>query len=119
MTILTPIPEGLQTKYLRETESTVLPSIRREGKNAVFPAFVRAETRRDPNGENEQTMYHYFDVPVLYAGQDLNNYDGFAKRSYADIRRFFYGSTDAQNEMRDDELWEAHRSAVRTAFPKP
>lgn len=119
MTVLSEIPEGLQVKYLRETESTVLPEIRREGKNVVFPAFVRETRRQDPNGENEQTMYHYYDVPVLYSGQNLKDYAGFARRSYAEIRRFFYGSAAAQNEMRDDNLWDAHREAVRTAFPKP
>ena len=49
---------------------------------------------------------------------NLDDDEAFAIASYAAIRKFFYGSPDVQNELRDDFIWEAHRQAVRSAFPK-
>lgn len=110
------IPAGFQKKYFRESESETVPVIRREGMNVIFPAMIRSETRIID--EEQRMVYRYFEVPVPYTGQNLDDDEAFAIASYAAIRKFFYGSPDVQNELRDDFIWEAHRQAVRSAFPK-
>ena len=52
-----------------------------------------------------------------YKGQPLTP-DRFPVVAYAYIRKFFYGTMEMQAELRDDNLWEAHRQSIRTAFPK-
>lgn len=116
MNIISALPQGFQKKYFRETESETAPQIRRQGMRILFPAFIRMQTVSVQN--EERTVYHYFQVPVTYTGQDLSDYEAFAITSYAAIRKFFYGPPDVQNELRDDFIWEAHRQSVRSAFPK-
>lgn len=111
------LPAGFHAEYFRETESDTAPEIRREGMTVYFPAFVRATTNE--NDEYGITVtYRYFDVSIPFAGQDLTNEDEFAFANYAAIRKFFYGTQEMQAELRDDFVWEAHRQAVRSAFPK-
>ena len=111
------LPAGFHPEFFRETESFTAPEIRREGMTVYFPAFVRAITNK--NDEDGITvMYRYFDVPIPFTGQDLTNKDEFAFANYAAIRKFFYGTQEMQAELRDDFVWEAHRQAVRSAFPK-
>lgn len=111
------LPAGFHPEFFRETESFTAPEIRREGMTVYFPAFVRAITNK--NDEDGITvMYRYFDVPIPFTGQDLTNKDEFAFVNYAAIRKFFYGTQEMQAELRDDFVWEAHRQAVRSAFPK-
>lgn len=111
------LPAGFHPEFFRETESFTAPEIRREGMTVYFPAFVRAITNE--NDEYGITVtYRYFDVPVPFTGQDLTNEDEFAFVNYAAIRKFFYGTQEMQAELRDDFVWEAHRQAVRSAFPK-
>lgn len=111
------LPAGFHPEFFRETESFTAPEIRREGMTVYFPAFVRVITNKtDEDGIT--VMYRYFDVPVPFTGQDLTNEDEFAFVNYAAIRKFFYGSQEMQAELRDDFVWEAHRQAVRSAFPK-
>lgn len=110
------IPKGLQTYFLNETESEERPIIRREGANIIIPILIREETKTDESGE--KTIFRFFDVETPYTGQDIENYDKCLIQSYAAIRSFLYGSPAAQSEMRDDKVWEAHRLAVRAAFPK-
>lgn len=111
------LPAGFHAEYFRETESDTAPEIRREGMTVYFPAFVRATTNEnDESGTT--TTYRYFDVPVPFTGQDLTDEDEFAFANYAPIRKFFYGTQEMQAELRDDFVWEAHRQAVRSAFPK-
>lgn len=111
------LPAGFHPEFFRETESFTAPEIRREGMTVYFPAFVRATTNE--NDEYGITVtYRYFDVPVPFTGQDLTNEDEFAFVNYAAIRKFFYGTQEMQAELRDDFVWEAHRQAVRSAFPK-
>ena len=105
---MTNIPTGFQTRYFTETESNVAPVIERDGANLIIPVFIRED------GET----FRYYRVPAKYIGQNLADYEQTVIKSYADIRRFFYGSASAQGEMRDDHVWEAHRQAVRSAFPK-
>lgn len=110
------IPKGLQTYFLNESEADERPVIRREGTNIIIPILIREETKTDESGE--KTIFRFFDVETPYTGQDTENYDKCLIQSYAAIRSFLYGSPAAQSEMRDDKVWEAHRLAVRAAFPK-
>lgn len=112
MSIITELPAGFHPEFFRESESDAMPVLRREGMTVYYPAFVRQEER------GGGTIYRYFEVPVPFAGQNLENADAFALASYAAIRKFFYGSQEMQAELRDDFVWEAHRQAVRSAFPK-
>ena len=112
MSIITELPAGFHPEFFRESESDAAPVLRREGMTVYYPAFVRQEAREGG------TVYRYFEVPVPFCGQDLEDAEAFALASYAAIRKFFYGSQEMQAELRDDFVWEAHRQAVRSAFPK-
>ncbi len=114
--MLNNIPPGLQTYFLNETESDELPVIRQEGKSLFIPIFIREITRTDESGE--RTAYRFFVVETEYKGQNTENYEKCLIQSYAAIRKFLYGEPAAQSEMRDNKCWEAHRLAVRAAFPK-
>lgn len=107
------VPVGFQTRYFHTTSASDYPQIVREGNLLIIPCFIEAEARED-GGEN----YTFYAAPVPFRGQDYSDYDKCVLKSWSDLRAFFYGSTSAQNEMRDDDLWEAHRQAVRTYFPK-
>ena len=106
-------PVGFQTRYFDTTSSSDYPVIVREGNLLTIPVFIEEEQRED-GGSN----YTFYAVPVPFRGQDYSDYDKCVLQSWSDIRAFFYGPTAAQNEMRDDHVWEAHRQAVRSAFPK-
>ena len=107
-TIIDTIPDGIAAGFLRETESSTLPAIRREGDVVIFPALVRFDG----------TTYHYFEVPCTFTGQDIEDYTKFALQSYAEIRRFFYGPVTAQLEQQLKGTFAQHQYAVRLAFPK-
>ena len=107
------VPVGFQTRYFHTTSASDYPVIVREGNMLIIPCFIEAEARED-GGEN----YTFYAVPVPFRGQDYSDYDKCVLKSWSDLRKFFYGSTAAQNEMRDDHVWEAHRQAVRSYFPK-
>ena len=111
------IPKGLQTYFLNETESEEHPVIRREGNNIIIPILIREETKTDESGA-EKMIFKFFEVETAYTGQNINDYDKCLIQSYAAIRKYLYGEPAVQSEMRDDDLWEAHRLAVRAAFPK-
>lgn len=100
--------QGIQTDFLIETESTIEPVIRREGKNIIVPALVRQD------GEN----YRYFEVPVPFTGQDIADYDKCCIQSYAELRQFFYGPVTVQLEQQLKGTFVEHQYAVRLAFPK-
>lgn len=108
----TNLPNGFQARYFVETESDAEPVIEREGTMLFVPVFIRQEQRDEGN------VFRYFRVPVRYTGQPVSDYEQTVLKSYSEIRRFFYGDSAAQAEMRDDNVWEAHRQAIRTAFPK-
>lgn len=110
------IPKGLQTYFLNETESEEYPVIRKEGANIIIPIFIREETKTDESGE--RAFFRFFEVETAYTGQDINNYEKCCIQSYAAIRKYLYGEPAAQSEMHDDKVWEAHRLAVKSAFPK-
>ena len=112
MGIITELPAGFHPEFFRESESDAMPVLRREGMTVYYPAFVRREERWGG------TIYRYFEVPVPFSGQNLADAEAFALASYAAIRKFFYGTQEMQAELRDDFVWEAHRQAVRSAFPK-
>jgi len=107
------VPVGFQTRYFDTTSSSDYPVIVREGNLLTIPVFIEEEQRED-GGSN----YTFYAVPVPFRGQDYSDYDKCVLQSWSDIRAFFYGPVAAQNEMRDDHVWEAHRQAVRSAFPK-
>ncbi len=106
----------MKTDFLVETQSDALPSLRRDGMNVIYPAFIREETIIDENGERKN--YRYFIVVIPFTGQPLDDDAAFEIAAYAELRKHFYGPQEAQAEMRDDHTWEAHRQAVRSAFPK-
>ena len=115
--MLKPIPANLQTDFLTETRSDALPTIIRDSDTVLYPAFIRAEESIDEGG-NVHTEYRFFIVPVPYTGQNIDDEEAFALESYAALRKHFYGPQEVQSELRDDKIWEAHRLAVRAAFPK-
>lgn len=117
MTTIDALPAGFQSQFFVQTETPDEPKIVKDGMVVHFPAFVRQETRTPEGGGEPTTVYVWFDVPVPYKGQPLTD-DRFQYAAYADLRKFFYGTQEMQAELKDDNLWEAHRQAIRTAFPK-
>ena len=115
MTIINALPAGFQSRFFQETESGEEPQIVLDGMTVLFPACIRRETKPQDEGE-PVTVYRYFVVPVPFKAQPFG--DKFQYAAYADLRKFFYGSQEMQAELKDDNLWEAHRQAIRTAFPK-
>ena len=90
--------------------------IRKEGNTIIIPIFIRETTKTDETGE--KTLFRFFEVETEHKGQSLTDYNKCCLQSYAAIRKYLYGDASAQGEMRDDKIWEAHRQAVRSAFPK-
>lgn len=107
------VPVGFQTRYFHSTSTADYPQIVREGNLLTVPCFISEEPRED-GGVN----YTFYAAVIPYRGQDYSDYDKCVLKSWSDLRAFFYGPVEAQNEMRDDHKWEAHRQAVRTWFPK-
>ena len=99
---------GIQTDFLKETESGTAPEIRREGKNIIIPVLIR----------KDGDVYRYFEVPVKYTGQDITDYDKCCIQSYAELRKFFYGPAEVQMEQQLKGTFAEHQYAVRLAFPK-
>ena len=99
------VPVGFQTRYFQTTSTADYPQTVRDGAFWVVPCFISEETN-----EEGVTNYTFYAATVPFRGTD--------KPSLSDLRAFFYGSQAAQSEMRDDHVWEAHRQAVRSAFPK-
>ena len=111
--MLKQIPNGFQARFFRETEGDELPKIETNSKMLIVPCFIRQFTRDDGT-----TGYKWFAAVIVPTGADTSDYDAFVQKSWSFLRKYFYGTPEAQNEMRDDNLWEAHRQAVRSAFPK-
>lgn len=112
MSLLSPVPAGFQSRYFREIEGDSIPEIYLADGKIYIPVFVREIVREDA------TLYAYFVAVIPYKGQNYSDYDTCLKQCYSEIRGFFYADFAAQSEMRDDATWEAHRQAVRSAFPK-
>ena len=108
MAIIENIPANLDTSFLKETESTIEPVVRREGARVIFPALIR----------KEGDTYRYFDIPCAYTGQDMSDYEKCKMQSYADLRRAFYGPVTVQLEQQLKGTFAKHQYAVRLAFPK-
>lgn len=120
MTKASRVPAGFQTRYFKFVKSETMPEIEVNGTTAYYPVFITEEVKAGNDGETEEEdrkVYHYLRVPVSYHGQP-RGYEEFARASYAEIRSYLYGSMEAQSEMRDDSTYEAHRQAVRSAFPR-
>lgn len=110
------IPANMKTDFLVETQSDALPTLQRDGANIIYPAFIREETIIDEGGERKN--YRYFIVVIPFTGQTLDDDAAFEIAAYAELRKHFYGPQEFQAELKDDKIWEAHRQAVRSAFPK-
>lgn len=110
------IPANMKTDFLVETQSDALPTLQRDGANIIYPAFIREETIIDEGGERKN--YRYFIVVIPFTGQPLDDAAAFEIAAYAELRKHFYGPQEFQAELKDDKIWEAHRQAVRSAFPK-
>ncbi len=93
------IPIYLQTYFMKEVESSTEPQIRRERDIFYIPVFVRQETTLATEDMPEMTVYHFFEVPVKFTGQDTSEYNKCCYQSYAALREYFYGSPAAQSEM--------------------
>ena len=106
------IPVGFQTRYFRELEGDVPPTIEKRGTTLFIPCFIRQEEREGV------PLYKWFTAEVPFRGQDFSDYDRCILQAAREIRAFFYSTPAAQGEMRDDATWEAHRQAVRSSFPK-
>ena len=106
----------MKTDFLVETQSDALPTLQRDGANVIYPAFIREETIIDEGGERKN--YRYFIVVIPFTGQPLDDDAAFEIAAYAELRKHFYGPQEFQAELKDDKIWEAHRQAVRSAFPK-
>ena len=106
----------MKTDFLVETQSDALPTLQRDGANIIYPAFIREETIIDEGGERKN--YRYFIVVIPFTGQPLDDDAAFEIATYAELRKHFYGPQEFQAELKDDKIWEAHRQAVRSAFPK-
>ena len=111
--MLTNIPNGFQARFFRETEGDNPPAIVSNGATLEIPCFVREITREDG-----ATAYRWFPATVPNNGQNTEDLETCMQKSWSSLRKYFYGPADVQNEMRDDSTWEAHRQAVRSAFPK-
>lgn len=111
--MLTNIPNGFQTRYFRETEGNSLPTITTNCAMLLVPCFIRQFTRDDGT-----TGYKWIYAIIVPTGVDTSDYDTFIEKSWSFLRKYFYSTPEAQSEMRDDDVWEAHRQAVRSAFPK-
>lgn len=107
-TPITDIPAGIALQYPEE-RGEEQPRAHLEGGEIIFPAFVR----QDEGG------YVWIPVPVPYKGQDLDDYDKLKKQCYAELRRFFYGTTAQQLELQYKGKFDDHIEAVRKAFPNP
>lgn len=114
---MSPIPGPIQTGHLRETQSNQEPRVRLEAGKIIIPLFVRKEEKTTDVGL-VQEFFHYFECPVTYNGQNLEDYDILCRQCYSEIRRYMYGDWTVQNEMMLKSQFTAHQWAVREAFPK-
>lgn len=102
-------PEGFQRKYFKEEDVEGNLTITRDGRHIYIPVFS------EPSGNGNKCLI----VPIADHGDDITDAERLLQRRFADIRRFLYGSMEAQSEMRDDRTYEAHWLAVRKAVPNP
>ena len=116
-------PAGFAVKFFRQKESKVsqMPTVELANGILTIPTFIHLD---DDVAEGEEQKYVYIPVEVLYRGQscykgESTEYADCLVQCYAEIRKFFYGDDYMQRELVDDELWEAHRIAVKEAFPRP
>ena len=112
MSVLVNLPAGFQTRYFTESEGDVMPQVERRENMLVIPVFIRTFEREGA------TFFKWFTAEIKFRGQAFTDYEKLLLQAAPDIRACFYGTPEQQGEMRDDATWEAHRQAVRSAFPK-
>ena len=100
-------------RYFQFDNAVEQPTITREGNILTIPVFIEEEEREDVG-----TSFSFVPAKVPFRGQDISNYDKCVLQSWSDLRRFFYGSTEMQNELKDDHAWEEYRQTIRSEFPK-
>ena len=105
------IPEGVALDYPMD-HGECLPDVAIEsGKTIVFPAFVHQNT--------EDGGYDWIPVRIALKGQTIGNYAKLEKECYAELRKFFYGTTEQQLELQFKGKFDEHIRAIRKAFPNP
>lgn len=100
-------------RYFQFDNAAEQPTITREGNVVTIPAFIEEEQREDGG-----VSFSFVPAKVPFRGQDLTDYDKCVLQSWSDLRRFFYGTTEMQNELKDDHAWEEYRQTIRSEFPK-
>lgn len=100
-------------RYFKFDDAADAPAISREGNVLTIPVFIEEEQREDGG-----TSFSFVPAKVPFRGQDISDYEKCVLQSWSDLRRFFYGSTEMQNEMKDDHAWEEYRQEIRSEFPK-
>ena len=100
-------------RYFKYDSAAETPAISREGNVLTIPVFIEEEQREDGG-----TSFSFVPAKVPVRGQDISDYEKCVLQSWSDLRRFFYGSTEMQNEMKDDHAWEEYRQEIRSEFPK-
>lgn len=111
MTIpLKDITSGIALQYPEE-HGDDMPDVHREGGCLVFPAFVRVNT--------ELGGYDWIPVRIPYKKQTLDDYMRLERECYAELRHFFYGTTEQQLELQYKGKFDDHVKAVRRSFPNP
>lgn len=104
------IPAGIALQYPEEHGES-LPDVAVENGRIVFPAFVRKNA--------EIGGYDWIPVRIPYKGQKMDDYSKLMRECYAELRRFFYGTTAQQLELQYKGKFDDHIEAVRKAFPNP
>ena len=105
------IPSGFALCYDQEHGES-LPNVEIEqGRTIVFPAFVRR------NAENGG--YDWITVRIPYKGQRMDSYENLESQCYAELRHYFYGTSEQQLELQYKGKLNGHINAVRRAFPNP
>jgi len=102
-------PEGFQRKYFKEEDVEGQPIVTRAGGFIYIPVFT----------ESIEGKTKCLIVPIADHGEDITDAERLKQRRFADIRRFLYGSMEAQAEMQDNRTYQAHWLAVRKAVPNP
>ena len=117
-----PLNYGLQLDWLKQNESQTRPVPEVLGKKLTVPVFI---TEYQTEEEDPQTKmktkkisYKYYEVSMVYRGDDITNYAKILRTRWEDLRKHFYGIPEHQAEMDSKGQWTLHAMAVRAIFPK-
>jgi hypothetical protein len=116
--IIEKLPVGLQTGHLARIESNELPAVRVELPEIVIPVLCTQETRHDYQTDTDKTVYLYFEVRTKFVGGDIDDYAEILLLYYAEIRHYFYGTFEVQEDLEYHHLKTEHILVVKATFPK-